>query len=235
MLSLSAKLDRSLLAARFTKRKRLHIPNVLNSNAASRLHRCLDKETTFNLVVNEREKVFDLSQADQSRMSRIRMKALRTAADQGARWGFQFLYENHRMTDAGEPYRDPSHFLADVVVFLNGKDFLDFVHRVTGDSEIRFADAQATRYRPGHFLTTHNDDITGKNRRLAYVLNMTPAWRADWGGVLLFLDEQGNVSEGFSPTFNALNIFSVPQRHLVSQVATFAEGARYAITGWLRS
>ena len=54
---------------------------------------------------------------------------------------------------------------------------------------IDYADAQATRYEPGHFLTSHNDSVEGKNRLVAYVFNFTPGWHPDWGGNLMFYDE----------------------------------------------
>jgi SM-20-related protein len=64
---------------------------------------------------------------------------------------------------------------------------------------------------------------------------MTPRWRIDWGGALLFTDRAGHVSEGYLPTFNALNILAVPQSHLVGIVAPFAGAPRLSITGWFRS
>ncbi|MBB1180632.1 2OG-Fe(II) oxygenase, partial [Pseudomonas sp. FW305-3-2-15-E-TSA4] len=75
----------------------------------------------------------------------------------------------------------------------------------------------------------------GKHRLLAYVLNLTPRWRVDWGGLLLFLDPDGHVAEGYAPKFNALNIFRTPFPHAVTQVSTFAGAPRYAITGWIRA
>ena len=113
-------------------------------------------------------------------------------------------------------------------------DFIAFVRAVTGMSAIAFADAQATLYRPGDFLTAHDDTAAGKNRLAAYVLSMTPAWRADMGGILEFLDANGHVGGGYVPTFNALNLFRVPQVHCVSQVSLFG-ALRYSVTGWFRS
>ena len=108
------------------------------------------------------------------------------------------------------------------------------MRRITGQAGIEFADAQATLYKPGDFLTMHTDTAAGQNRFAAFVLNMTPIWRADWGGVLQFFDARMHVSGGFVPCFNALNVFLVPSEHAVSQVAL--QGAnRYSITGWLRS
>jgi hypothetical protein len=48
------------------------------------------------------------------------------------------------------------------------------------------------------------------------------------------LDQDGHVSEGYTPAYNALNLFRVPQRHAVSYVAPFAGAPRLAITGWIR-
>ena len=37
------------------------------------------------------------------------------------------------------------------------------------------------------------------------------------------------------PTFNALNLFAVPQLHSVSFVPPFAGALRFSVTGWLRA
>ncbi len=57
------------------------------------------------------------------------------------------------------------------------------------------------------------------------MLNMTPNWRLDWGGALLFLDWSGHVAEGYAPAFNALNIFTVPQPHLMELVSPYRRRA----------
>lgn len=68
-----------------------------------------------------------------------------------------------------------------------------------------------------------------------YSQNMTKVeWRPDFGGYLLFLNEDGDIEQGFRPRFNALNLFAVPQKHCVSYVPPFAPMGRFAITGWFR-
>ena len=64
---------------------------------------------------------------------------------------------------------------------------------------------------------------------------MTPHWRAEWGGLLLFHDDSGDTRRGLVPRFNCLNLFAVPQSHSVSQVATYAGATRLSVTGWLRA
>ena len=58
---------------------------------------------------------------------------------------------------------------------------------------------------------------------------------AGLGGLLLFYDSRGNVVRGYTPGFNMLNIFKVPQPHSVSWVTPLAANPRYAVTGWLRA
>ncbi len=118
--------------------------------------------------------------------------------------------------------------------FINAPPFLDLMRRITGDAAIDYADGQATLYRAGDFLTTHDDAVEGKNRRAAYVFGFTPGWLTDWGGLLAFPDSQGHLSEAYLPGFNTLNLFRVPMRHAVTQVSGFVAAPRLSVTGWLR-
>src|SRR6185369_14944887 len=93
---------------------------------------------------------------------------------------------------------------------INDEPFLNLVREITDIPELVKADAQATLYAPGHFLSQHNDSHIAEGRRVAYVLNFTAEdWRPDWGGYLLFYDEEGDVVAGYRPRFNALNLFEV--------------------------
>jgi len=67
------------------------------------------------------------------------------------------------------------------------------------------------------------------------VFGLTPVWRAEWGGLLLFHDGEGDIARGYTPRFNTLNLSAVPQLHSVSLVSRAAAHRRYAVTGWLRS
>jgi Rps23 Pro-64 3,4-dihydroxylase Tpa1-like proline 4-hydroxylase len=52
---------------------------------------------------------------------------------------------------------------------------------------------------------------------------------------LQFIGEDGHITEGYVPRFNALNLLRVPQKHCVSFVTPAATGGRYSVTGWLRA
>jgi hypothetical protein len=89
----------------------------------------------------------------------------------------------------------------------------------------------ASRYRPGDFLSEH-DDAMGA-RRVAWTLHLTPTWRPHWGGQLAILDESTNeVVECIGPGLNQLTLFAVPLRHAVLSTSIHAQSDRYAIAGW---
>jgi len=222
------------LAQAYARAGRIHIPLVLTEASAARVYQALAQETPYSLVVNSGETYYDLTSADIAKMSAEEKRKLVETAYAGTHKGFQLFYDNHRLSEAGEPYPNAESYLAKIVAFLNSTQFLTFARAVTGENRIAFADVQATRYGPGHFLTQHDDGIAGKNRLAAYVLNMTPTWSVDWGGNLMFINRDGQIAEGYVPTFNALNLLRVPQPHLVSAVTPFAGGHRLSVTGWLR-
>jgi SM-20-related protein len=230
---LSPALEPARIAMAYRRDGRVHIPGILTAESAQRMHDCLMRETQFRLVTRDGDGYVRLT-PDAVLTSEQEARALYQAYDR-ARGGFNYFYENHPLSLGGEAYSDPSHYLAVITAFLNGAAFLDFARKVTGSSEIRLVEAQATRYRKGHFLNLHDDARDAHGRIAAYVLNMTPRWRSDWGGALLYLDRPDHIAEGYLPAFNALNIFAVPQLHLVSMVSPFAGADRYSITGWFRS
>jgi Rps23 Pro-64 3,4-dihydroxylase Tpa1-like proline 4-hydroxylase len=228
-LALDAALDRAAAIEQFRKTGRVHIPSVLTQAAADRLYRCLTQETKWSTTFNNGPDFLDVENQTVEERSKLTL-----AAWQRAFRNFQYIFDNHRLSRLGEAYPDPAHYYARVVEFMNSPSFLAFVREVTGASDIAWADAQATLYRPGDMLTLHDDATGGYRRRIAYVLNMTPAWRPEWGGILNFIGPSGHIEEGYVPTFNALNMFRVPVQHFVSLVAPYA-GLRYSVTGWFHA
>jgi SM-20-related protein len=147
---------------------------------------------------------------------------------------FQYLFRSYPMVTAYVNGEDPELFLHYVFEWLNDSRTLQVMRRITGIDALVKVNAQATLYRPGHFLTQHDDSgHPEQHRRVAYVLYMARGWRPDWGGQLQFLDGHGEVDEVWMPRFNSLGLFLVPAPHVVTYVAPFATQPRYAITGWL--
>jgi len=203
----------------------VQVPNILVRADAEALYRTLSGLDGWHTSIGAGTQSWSVPMHADASLALDRAHA--AAASQQ---GFAYAFEHIPAVETGS-----APVLAGVEALVTSEAFPDIGRRLLGDDEICFADAQACRYGPGHFLTIHDDNVAGKHRRAAYVLNLTPQWRADWGGLLLFHDEKGRITNGLVPAFNALNIFKVPVAHSVSAVAPFAPARRYSITGWLRT
>lgn len=232
-LRLSPSLDAAALHRAFAGRRRLHIPGVLDPAGAEAIAAALEAFDGWKASVAAGGEVFELPLTGRVAAEPGKQGWIDQARVDGADPRMQYVFDTRRLDF--EPEDAPRDAVSDVLAFVNGPDFIGLVRAVTGDDRVDFADAQATRYRPGHVLTGHDDTAAGKNRLYAYVLNLTREWRIDWGGALIFPGPDGHIEAGFTPAFNALNIFAVPMPHAVTQVASFAPRDRLSITGWLRS
>lgn len=232
---LDPAIDAAALRARFARDRRVRIQPFLDNDDAVALHEHLRLREDWKQVVNSGDKVFELDRAVRAAMSAEQVAGLDEAVRQGARTGFQFRYESLRLPDgnvvAGDDDASP---IGGFTRWMSSDPVRALVRTVTGCNDIAFADGQATAYAPGDFLTGHDDAVAGKHRRAAYVLGLTPAWRPEWGGLLLFHGPDGAV-EGVAPSFNSIDLFAVPQPHSVSLVTPSAACRRYAITGWMRA
>lgn len=209
----------------------VRIPSFLAEAEASTLYQHLKSRTDWRQVLNSGDKVIELDRTARAGMGVTQRDRLDDAVYAAARTGFQYRYETIRVADdrlAGAP-ESP---LTDFADHMRSSEVLNALRMITGSEDINFADAQATAYSPGDFLTAHDDAVDGKGRRAAYVYGLTPVWRIEWGGLLLF--HQNSAVQGLAPEGNALTIFSVPRIHSVSEVTRAAPYRRYSVTGWLR-
>lgn len=229
--TINPALDTDALAQAYRTRGRLDVPNFLVPSQADMLLQHLTTRSDWVTVLNAGEKTYELPRARLPELSAQQRQALDQSVIESARANFQYRFDSIRAPDGGGEASPLDRFVA----FLSSPTTLDFLARVTGHADIAFADGQATTYRSGDFLTAHDDAVAGKNRRAAYVFGLTPIWSADWGGLLMFHGDDGNITEAFTPGMNRLRLFSVPVRHSVSYVAPFAGASRLSVTGWLRA
>jgi Rps23 Pro-64 3,4-dihydroxylase Tpa1-like proline 4-hydroxylase len=225
--------DTAVLHSRYAADRSVSIPGFLTAVYADALTAELEASEEWLEIFRAGDKVYEMPQAAYAALDEGQKNALRVKIEDAARDALQYRYRAVRVSeDEGERAR--RGLLVDLFAdLMNSPAMLQFLRSVTGRDDIVFADAQATDYRGGDFLTTHDDAIEGKDRVAAYVFSLTRRWQADWGGLLMF--EDGERVSGFIPDFNALRLFSVPSKHHVSLVVPWAGERRLSITGWLRS
>ncbi|MNS94063.1 hypothetical protein D3C86_1409980 [compost metagenome] len=224
--------QRQVIHERLARTGRSQVVDVLSGAYAEHLSAQAAK-APFNTVTRRATGHVDLPAAWLASLEPEQRRGLGERVQASATDAFQYLYDNHPIYDLNEAGQVDSVW-SELVGFLNGDAFLGLMRDLTAESNIALADAQLTRFRPAHFLTEHDDHADGKKRYFAYVLNLTPRWKIDWGGLLAFHGDDGNVAEAFTPRFNTLNLLRVPAPHSVTQVALSAGADRYSVTGWLR-
>ncbi|MBT0666850.1 2OG-Fe(II) oxygenase [Novosphingobium profundi] len=232
-LALNPALDVTTLANDFAQGGHARIRDFLAADSAEALWTELRTRKDWKQVINSGDKLFELDRETRSKMPPEQTAALDTAVYAGARGGFQFRYESLRVPDGAKERAQSRDPLAAFVRWMSSEAVLDVLRAITGEAGISFADAQATAYAPGDFLTGHDDVVAGKNRHAAYVLGLNPVWRPEWGGLLVLHDDEdaGRIAV---PSFNTLDLIRVGHAHSVSEVTRAAPNRRYAITGWAR-
>ena len=218
--------DAGALAAAYAEDRRLRIEGALGQDDAAALHAALTAHRAWTLFAGTgagtaaltRERLADLGEAGRADL----LRTLHAEAAQGR----GFAYEGVRLGEGRGP--GAAERLA---ASLSSEAVLDRVRAITGEPVVS-ASAQATRYRPGHYLTRHRDDPEGETRRLAYVLSLCPDWHPDWGGLLLFFEQGGAPRDAWSPGFATLSLFHVAHVHSVTAIAPFAPAPRLSVTGW---
>lgn len=231
--SLNPDIDADALAATYARDGRVRIAALMAPATAEMLHHELRGRGDWQQVVNSEDRVLELSRETRAAMTREQQDALDNAVYAAARTGFQFRYEAIRVADDSAARRRLRDRLAEFAQWMSDGAVRSLLRQITGATAIDFADAQATAFSPGDFLTGHDDVVAGRKRHAAYVFGLNPVWRCEWGGLLLFHEAQQLV--GHSPGFNTLDVFRVGQLHSVSEVTRAAAYRRYSITGWLRS
>lgn len=216
---------------------RVQVRGFLQPAVAARLRDCLLHEVPWTLALRDADGPRTLDAAAYASLDAPAVAALlarardTTGLADTADAQFRFAYDSYMMVRAYKEGRDPGLLLHRVLEVFNTPDFHALARALTGDARIARVDAQATRYRAGHFLREHTDHDTREGRLYAYVLNLSDHWHPDWGGLLHFIDGDA-VTATFVPSFNTLNVFRVPTAHAVSQVMDWARGPRLSITGW---
>ncbi|MFC5372541.1 2OG-Fe(II) oxygenase [Brevundimonas faecalis] len=232
-IRLNPRLDPRDYAEAYARDGMVQVPDLLEAESAEWLALALEHDTPWHLSLRTPEGGRLFSPQEMAAMGRDALAAHMQRALADGQTGFSFIYLAYPIITAFLNGRDPGHATHALLQFFNDLPFMNFAKAVTGEAGVTKIDAQATWFRPGDFLTQHDDTDQGQ-RRAAYTLGLAKDWRPDWGGQLLFHDEAGDVVRGFKPGFNVWTVFKTPRNHSVAPVAAYAGSARRSITGWLR-
>ncbi len=231
-LALNPVLDAHALAEDFAATGRVRIASLLAEPGARALHAVIIARTDWRQMFIGADGVVELDRDTRDRMTPDALEALDREVHERGSLGFQFRYEGLRVPAPVEGVPDDT--LTAFAEFMASDALLDFLRSVMRSAPLAFAEGMVTAYGAGDFLTCHDDAVPGRERLAAFVLGMTPQWRPEWGGLLMFHADDDACGEVLVPRFNTLDLFAVPQRHSVTYVSPSAPGRRLALTGWLK-
>ena len=209
---------------------RIRVSPAIDPAAAEALRLELTDSADWVRTMRQGNTERELDAATLAALSPPHLAALEQLARQGDDTVFRFLHDAIRIPKDSPGRRQRGTLLDACAEALNSSATLALVGELTG-TEVRSFRGDATRYLPGHFLTTHNDGRRHGTRVLAFVLNLSD-WHIDWGGLMLFHDGHGDAKCAWTPRFNSANLFSVPQFHSVSCVTPLARAPRLTVSGW---
>lgn len=231
VLTLDTTRDVAELAARFKSTGHVRIPQVLMTGAPQLYQALGDNPDWVQLINKPQGGAHEIAWVDWTDPAHPVRQQLTPGLFANACDGFQYSYAALRIPHPGEHCADP--LLCRIADLLADQAVLDWLGEVTGIAAPRFVDGQVTAYGQGDFLTGHDDDLAGSGRRAAFVLGLTPQWRMEWGGLLMFHEQTRVEFSGLCPQFNTLDLFRVPKYHSVSLVSPAAPRRRFSVTGWL--
>lgn len=224
-------IDVAAHAKSFRDHGHVRIPRLLVQGAPELFQYLTDCEDWIQLANKPEGGAHEIDWKDWNRKGSRTRAQLTPQIFDNACDGFQYSYAALRIPAKGESCDDA--VLHQLAALMTDPDMLAMLSQITGVEKPFFTDGQVTAYGDGDFLTGHDDDLAGSGRRAAFVLGLTPQWRLEWGGLLMF-HQLGDVAfSGKGPQFNTLDLFKVPIYHSVSLISPAAPRRRFAVTGWL--
>ncbi len=211
----------------FRQTRKLQLPQLLIPAKAEQiylfLHRLLPQYWVCATCVKRDRQEFPFNH----KQIPARERAVKEAFGRG---DFSFFF--YRTFNATPGQYSPLEF--EIRTYFSSPPFIEMLNQVTGMGLTTLNTLFVSKYTSGSFLSTHSDKGNG---RLAFVLHMTKGWKPPYGGHLHFLDQaREKVIETFTPEFNTMMIFEVPEEegipHFVGHVAPNVPIPRIAITGW---
>ncbi|MDT8398331.1 MAG: 2OG-Fe(II) oxygenase family protein [Pseudomonadales bacterium] len=231
---INPNLDRAAIREEMERSGFVQIDNFFAEEVAEAIFQSLDTQVKWDLAYSRNSQGQLIKAGDLSRMSPQDIRQAVSSAFDFSRDRFQFVYNTFKVIDSYLAAEYRRHYLYELADAFHGRDYLAFVRELSGCPAIVRMNIFAARYLPGHFLTPHDDSHVDEGREVTYILNLTKAWRPEWGGLLHIMDaDQQSINRTIVPAFNSMVLFRPPRWHFVSQVSNYAKRPRYTVTGWM--
>jgi Rps23 Pro-64 3,4-dihydroxylase Tpa1-like proline 4-hydroxylase len=237
---MSRSLENSRIRAEFAAANRgyVYIQDVVPNELAAGMFRGLSAARDWGLKLCMGDNVQGLPPSAYRRSSARERSELAEGCYRRARSGFAFLreemwHEREHMDKSSLPSQLEVGDIDSIRRFLEGREFLDFCGQVVGAPRLELGDVSYVRYGPGDFYGFTLG--APPQAEIGFMLDLTPAWELEWGGLLEFMNAWGGIERAYAPRYNALCLHSLHRHYSISCVAPFARQQRYTVCGKLHS
>lgn len=73
---------------------------------------------------------------------------------------------------------------------LNSDDVIEFIQSIIG-KQVESINGSILRFSWKDYTILHDEEITGEGYEM--IIDMTPSWEPDWGGIMAYVDGEGQV------------------------------------------
>lgn len=122
------------------------------------------------------------------------------------------------------------------VSFFSSKEFSSFISALSGIKlKPGAADVSGALYQKADYLLCHDDQV--ENRKVAFILYLSPSFSVQDGGALSFFSEKNKHPDkkvvSYPPVENSMMIFAVSEKSWHEVEESLSDRKRYTIGGWL--
>ncbi len=155
--------------------------------------------------------------------------------ERDAHYSHVFKSINNRISEEGETYisnyyqavdKETLKFLENSLAPIIGRKIKRTMPNIKN-----IMPPQLMRFSPGSFLRMHVDDYAGE---AGYTIFINSGWKWDYGGILSFVNKNGDTALPIFPE-NNLGIIrdeSMKSFHFVNQQASYSNSHQYLFVGW---
>ena len=234
---INPNLDLDKLRKKFKKEGYIVIDNYLKDEVAEDLYKFFNYEMPsewWSIATYPSENDDNVNYLKKISSNDIFITQARQVAEKSFGEG-HFSYSFHRTLD--NHYEKCGCTECKIREFLNEKDSHDLISKITDLKITGSNEVFAACYLPGYFLSPHQDHPNGI---VGFVLHLTKDWKPQYGGLLHFLNDEGDVVENVeTPKFNSMTLFLLPENkgklHFVSHVNPGCPEIRVSLTGWYKN
>lgn len=146
-----------------------------------------------------------------------------------------FLFAEHNISDRKS--QNEIGAINDIAEVLADQTSLEMFQDITGKRNLSELTCKVTRFSQGQFATktTLSDFHICKRPELGFILDLTPEWETDWGGLLHLHSDDDLPTQTFTPKFNNFIIFDAKFPLSISYLAPFIKYYKYALMGCFSS